>query len=53
MSDTAFMGLGVMGRPMAGHPRAGGHAVHTVKHRSELPAATTVERPGSTRPYFA
>ena len=38
MSDIGFIGLGIMGAPMAGHLQAGGHAIHTVKHRSELPA---------------
>ena len=38
MSDIGFIGLGVMGAPMAGHLQAGGHRIFTVKHRAELPA---------------
>ena len=33
-----FIGLGVMGRPMAGHLQAAGHALTVVRHRAELPA---------------
>ena len=32
-----FVGVGIMGRPMAGHLQAGGHELFLVKHRSELP----------------
>ena len=32
-----FIGVGIMGRPMAGHLQAGGHELILVKHRSELP----------------
>ena len=32
-----FIGLGIMGAPMAGHLQAGGHSLHSVKHRSPLP----------------
>jgi 2-hydroxy-3-oxopropionate reductase len=38
MSKIAFIGLGIMGRPMAGHLQAGGHQLYLVKHRSPLPA---------------
>ena len=32
-----FVGVGIMGRPMAGHLQAGGHELFLVKHRSPLP----------------
>ncbi len=37
MSKIGFIGLGIMGRPMAGHLQAGGHDLFVVKHRSPLP----------------
>ncbi|MFQ5984307.1 MAG: 2-hydroxy-3-oxopropionate reductase [Alphaproteobacteria bacterium] len=37
MSKVGFIGLGVMGRPMAGHLQAGGHELLVVKHRKPLP----------------
>ena len=37
MSKIGFIGLGIMGRPMAGHLQAGGHELFVVKHRSALP----------------
>lgn len=37
MSDIGFIGLGIMGRPMAGHLQAAGHTIYSVKHRSALP----------------
>ncbi|MGD8644778.1 MAG: NAD(P)-binding domain-containing protein, partial [Chromatiales bacterium] len=37
MSDIGFIGLGIMGRPMAGHLQAAGHTIYSVKHRSPLP----------------
>jgi 2-hydroxy-3-oxopropionate reductase len=33
-----FIGVGIMGRPMAGHLAAAGHELFLVKHRSALPA---------------
>lgn len=33
-----FIGVGIMGRPMAGHLQAAGHELFLVKHRSELPS---------------
>jgi 3-hydroxyisobutyrate dehydrogenase len=42
---TAFIGLGVMGFPMAGHLKAAGHAV-TVYNRSPEKAARWVEKHG-------
>ncbi|HVY33010.1 MAG TPA: 2-hydroxy-3-oxopropionate reductase [Caulobacteraceae bacterium] len=33
----AFIGVGIMGRPMAGHLAAAGHDLLLVKHRSPLP----------------
>ncbi len=38
MSKIAFIGLGIMGRPMAEHLQAAGHQLYLVKHRSPLPA---------------
>ncbi len=32
-----FIGVGIMGRPMAGHLQAGGHELTLVKHRTDLP----------------
>ena len=37
MSKIGFIGLGIMGGPMAAHLQAGGHEIFTVKHRSALP----------------
>ncbi|MDX1823633.1 MAG: 2-hydroxy-3-oxopropionate reductase [Thiohalomonadales bacterium] len=37
MSKIGFIGVGIMGRPMAGHLQAGGHQLYLVKHRSPLP----------------
>ena len=37
MTKVGFIGLGIMGRPMAGHLQAGGHELFVVKHRSTLP----------------
>lgn len=37
MSRIGFIGLGIMGRPMAGHLQAGGHELYVVRHRSPLP----------------
>ena len=37
MSKIGFIGLGIMGRPMAGHLQAAGHELFIVKHRSPLP----------------
>jgi len=37
MTKIAFIGLGIMGRPMAGHLQAGGHQLYVVKHRAALP----------------
>ncbi|MEP7248091.1 MAG: NAD(P)-binding domain-containing protein, partial [Gammaproteobacteria bacterium] len=33
-----FVGVGIMGRPMAGHLQAAGHQLFLVKNRSALPA---------------
>lgn len=50
---TAFIGLGVMGFPMAGHLKAAGHEV-TVFNRSPDKAARWVERHGgASRPTIA
>ena len=45
MAKLAFLGLGVMGYPMAGHLKAGGHDV-TVYNRSSDKAATWVKQHG-------
>ncbi|MCH7930397.1 MAG: 2-hydroxy-3-oxopropionate reductase [Proteobacteria bacterium] len=37
MTRIGFIGLGIMGRPMAGHLQGGGHELYVVKHRSPLP----------------
>ena len=37
MTQVGFIGLGIMGRPMAGHLLKAGHKLATVKHRSALP----------------
>ena len=37
MSKIGFIGLGIMGRPMAGHLQAGDHELFVVKHRSSIP----------------
>lgn len=43
-----FIGLGIMGRPMAGHLQAAGHQLALVKHRSELPQELV---DGGAKPY--
>lgn len=35
--NIGFIGLGIMGAPMAGHLQKGGHELHVVKHRSPIP----------------
>ncbi len=45
MANIAFLGLGVMGYPMAGHLKAGGHDV-TVYNRSPDKAAAWVKQHG-------
>ena len=37
MTRIAFIGLGIMGRPMAGHLQAAGHELFVVRHVSPLP----------------
>lgn len=39
MANIGFIGLGIMGAPMAGHLIDGGHTVHTSTHRSPPPKA--------------
>ena len=34
---VGFIGLGIMGRPMAGHVQAGGHQLFVVRHRAPVP----------------
>jgi len=38
MAKIAFIGLGIMGRPMAGHLQKGGHELFVVKHSKDIPA---------------
>ena len=47
MARVAFLGLGVMGFPMAGHLAAKGHAV-TVYNRSPAKAAAWVAQHGGS-----
>ena len=47
MAKTAFLGLGVMGFPMAGHLKAAGHEV-TVYNRSEAKADARVAAHGGS-----
>lgn len=35
--NIGFIGVGIMGRPMAGHLQTAGHQLALVKHRSDLP----------------
>lgn len=37
MSKIGFIGLGIMGAPMAGHLQAGGHELFVVKHSKPVP----------------
>lgn len=37
MSKIGFVGLGIMGRPMASHLQSKGHELYVLKHRSPLP----------------
>ncbi len=37
MANVGFIGLGIMGRPMAGHLQNGGHSLRVLKHRSPIP----------------
>jgi 3-hydroxyisobutyrate dehydrogenase len=48
MAKVAWIGLGVMGYPMAGHLKAGGHDV-TVYNRSAARAAKWLKQHGGTR----
>ena len=41
MTDIGFLGLGIMGRPMAGHLLKGGHKVRTAVHRTKPPKELT------------
>jgi 2-hydroxy-3-oxopropionate reductase len=41
MTDIGFIGLGIMGAPMAGHLLDGGHGVVTATHRSAPPKELT------------
>ena len=47
MARVAFLGLGIMGAPMAGHLAAAGHEV-TVYNRTTAKATTWVQRHGGT-----
>ena len=48
MAKLAFLGLGVMGYPMAGHLQAAGHEV-TVYNRTAAKAEAWVEQHGGAR----
>jgi 2-hydroxy-3-oxopropionate reductase len=37
MTDIGFIGLGIMGRPMAGHLQKAGHTLFTLRHKSATP----------------
>ncbi|MEX0730138.1 MAG: 2-hydroxy-3-oxopropionate reductase [Aquisalimonadaceae bacterium] len=37
MSNIGFIGLGIMGAPMAGHLQKAGHTIYTVSHRKPVP----------------
>lgn len=37
MSKIGFIGVGIMGKPMAGHLQQAGHELHVVRHRSPIP----------------
>jgi 2-hydroxy-3-oxopropionate reductase len=37
MSKVGFIGLGIMGQPMAGHLQSAGHQLYLLKHRNPLP----------------
>ncbi|MEJ2508037.1 MAG: 2-hydroxy-3-oxopropionate reductase [Gammaproteobacteria bacterium] len=39
MAKIGFIGVGIMGAPMAGHLLAAGHDLFVVKHRNPIPAA--------------
>ncbi len=41
MSKIGFIGVGIMGRPMAGHLQKAGHELFLVRHRSPLPKELT------------
>ncbi len=41
MTDIGFLGLGIMGTPMAGHLIDGGHTVRTAMHSSPAPKELT------------
>lgn len=41
MTDIGFLGLGIMGAPMAGHLIDGGHTVRTAVHNSPAPGELT------------
>lgn len=43
MTDIGFLGLGIMGAPMAGHLLDGGHTVTTAVHKSQ-PSADLTDR---------
>ena len=45
MANVAFLGLGVMGYPMAGHLQSAGHSV-TVYNRTSAKAETWVAEHG-------
>ena len=50
MAKCAFIGLGVMGYPMAGHLAAGGHALRVYNRTTERAQAWVAEHPGCAHP---
>jgi len=50
MAKTAFLGLGVMGYPMAGHLQSAGHEVCVYNRSAEKAAAWTAEHGGTSAP---
>jgi 3-hydroxyisobutyrate dehydrogenase len=50
MSEVAFIGLGVMGYPMAGHLAAGGHQVTVYNRTAEKAQAWVAEHGGQSAP---
>ena len=48
--EVAFIGLGVMGYPMAGHLQAKGHSVTVFNRTAERAARWAAEHGGATAP---
>ena len=50
MTEVAFIGLGVMGYPMAGHLAAGGHQVTVYNRTGEKARGWVAEHGGRSAP---